>query len=99
MRGNDARRIHGRSSGFVLDRYWLRLGGLDETVAPSLSRTRCISAMSPISSLALQLPFRFEVRSLSGSLVSSAPARPCDDACGLNTLSSESDGNAADFLD
>jgi len=36
---------------------------------------------------------------LSGSLVSSAPERPCDDVCGLNPLSSESDGNAADFLD
>ena len=49
--------------------------------------------------LALQLPFCFEVSALSGSLVSSAPAGPCDDVCGLNTLSSEFDGNAADFLD
>jgi hypothetical protein len=49
--------------------------------------------------LALQLHFRFEVSALSDSLVSSAPARPCDYACGLNTLSRESDGNAADFLD
>jgi hypothetical protein len=49
--------------------------------------------------LALQLPFCFEVRALGGSLVSSAPAGPCDDVCGLNTLPSESDGNAADFLD
>jgi hypothetical protein len=36
---------------------------------------------------------------LSGSLVSSAPERPCDDVCGLNPLSSEPDGDAADFLD
>jgi hypothetical protein len=49
--------------------------------------------------LALQLPTCFEMRTLSGSLVGSAPARPCDDACGLNTLSSESGSNATDFLD
>jgi hypothetical protein len=49
--------------------------------------------------LALQLPFCFEVRALGGSLVSSAPERPCDDVCGLNPLSSKSDGNTADFLD
>ena len=49
--------------------------------------------------LALQLPFCLEVCALGGSLVSSAPAGPCDDVCGLNTLPSESDGNAADFLD
>ena len=49
--------------------------------------------------LALQLPFCFEVRALGGSLVRSAPAGPCDDVCGLNTLPSEFDGNAADFLD
>ena len=48
--------------------------------------------------LALQLSF-FEVSALGGDLVSSAPERPCDDVCGLNTVSSESDGNAADFLD
>src|SRR5687768_18023374 len=48
--------------------------------------------------LALQLPFS-EVSALSGSLVSSAPERPCDDVCGLNTPSRESDGNAANFLD
>ena len=53
----------------------------------------------PPTRLALQLLFCFEVSPLSGSLVSSAPARPCDDVCGLNALSSESDGNAADFLD
>ena len=51
------------------------------------------------SGLALQLPFCFEVRALSNRLVSSTPERPCDDVCGLNPLSSESDGDAADFLD
>jgi hypothetical protein len=49
--------------------------------------------------LALQLPFFSEVRALSGRLVSSTPERPCDDMRGLNPLSSESDGDAADFLD
>ncbi|MGV7219469.1 PIN domain-containing protein [Bradyrhizobium sp. UFLA05-112] len=49
--------------------------------------------------LALQLFFGFEVSALRGRLVNSAPARPSDDVCGLNTLSSESDGNAANFLD
>jgi len=48
--------------------------------------------------LTLQLSF-FEVSALSGSLVSSAPERPCDDVCGLNALLSESGGDAADFLD
>ena len=51
------------------------------------------------TALALQLPICFEVRALSGSQVSSAPERPCDDVCGLDPLSSESDGDAADFLD
>jgi hypothetical protein len=49
--------------------------------------------------LALQLPFCFEVRALSNRLVGSTPERPCDDVCGLNPLSSESDDDAADFLD
>ena len=49
--------------------------------------------------LALQLPTCFEMRALSGGLVSSAPQRPCDNVCGLDTLSSEPDGDAADFLD
>src|ERR1700693_5118643 len=49
-------------------------------------------------SLTLQLPFCFEVRALSNRLVSSTPERPCDDVCGLNPLSSESDGDAAVFL-
>jgi hypothetical protein len=49
--------------------------------------------------LPLQLFFRFEVSALSGSLVSSAPERPCDDVGGLNPLSIKSDCNAADFLD
>jgi hypothetical protein len=48
--------------------------------------------------LALQLSF-FEVGTLSGDLVSSAPERPCDDVRGLNPLSGEPDGDAADFLD
>jgi hypothetical protein len=51
-----------------------------------------------VSGLALQLSF-FEVSALSGSLVRSAPERPCDDVCGLNALLSESGGDAADFLD
>jgi hypothetical protein len=49
--------------------------------------------------LALQLPFCFEVRALSGGLVSPAPERPCDDMRGLNSFLSKSDGDAADFLD
>jgi hypothetical protein len=49
--------------------------------------------------LTLQLPFCFEVSALSDRLVSSTPERPCDDVCGLDPLSSESDGDAADFLD
>ena len=60
---------------------------------------QCDLADQLLFALALQLPFCFEVRALSGSLVSSAPRRPCDDVCGLNTVTSESDGNAADFLD
>jgi hypothetical protein len=51
-----------------------------------------------VISLALQLSF-FEVSALSFRLVGSAPERPCDDVCGLNPLLSESDGDAADFLD
>jgi hypothetical protein len=39
------------------------------------------------------------VSALSDRLVSSTPERPCDDVCGLDPLSSESDGDAADFLD
>ena len=50
------------------------------------------------SDLALQLPC-FEMGALSDRLVSSTPERPCDDVCGLDPLSSESDGDAADFLD
>jgi hypothetical protein len=49
--------------------------------------------------LALQLPFCFEVRALGDGLVSSAPKGPCDGVCGLNPLSIKSDGNAANFLD
>jgi hypothetical protein len=57
--------------------------------------------LRPISPaiLALQLPFCFEMRTLSGGLVSSTPKRPCDDVCGLYPLSSEPDGDATDFLD
>jgi hypothetical protein len=49
--------------------------------------------------LTLQLPFCLEVRALGDRLVSSAPERPCDDVCGLDPLSRESDRDAADFLD
>ena len=52
-----------------------------------------------VKGLALQLRFCFEVRSLSDRLVSSSPERPCDDVRGLDPLSSEPDGDAADFLD
>src|ERR1700680_3003476 len=52
----------------------------------------------PGQTLTLQLSF-FEVSALSFRLVGSAPERPCDDVCGLNPLLSESDGDAADFLD
>jgi hypothetical protein len=51
------------------------------------------------AALALQLRFCFEVRSLSDRLVSSSPERPCDDVRGLDPLSSEPDGDAANFLD
>jgi hypothetical protein len=52
----------------------------------------------PSGRLALQLPC-FEMGALSDRLVSSTPERPCDDVCGLDPISSESDGDAADFLD
>ena len=55
--------------------------------------------LARLLALALQSLFCFEVSALSGSLVSSPPARPCDEVCGLYTLSSESDGDAANFLD
>jgi hypothetical protein len=48
--------------------------------------------------LALQLHFP-EVSALCEGLVCPTPERPCDDVRGLNPLSSESDGDAADFLD
>jgi len=57
-----------------------------------------LTQVLPGSALTLQLSF-FEVSALSGSLVSSAPERPCDDVRGLNALLSESGGDAADFLD
>jgi hypothetical protein len=49
--------------------------------------------------LTLQLPTCSEKRALSGGLVSSAAERPCDDVCGLDSLSGEPDRDAADFLD
>src|ERR1700733_6795811 len=49
--------------------------------------------------LTLQLPFCLEVRSLSERLVSSTPERPRDDMCRLDSLSRESYGDAANFLD
>jgi hypothetical protein len=52
-----------------------------------------------VSALALQLPFCLEVRSLSDGLVSSAPERPGDDMCRLDSLSREPYGDAANFLD
>jgi hypothetical protein len=72
----------------------------------AVNRSLCIRASDDapkpfqiVLRLALQLSFCFEVRALSGRLVSSSPARPCDDMRGLNSLLSESDGDAADFLD
>ena len=52
-----------------------------------------------IQTLALQLPFCFEVRAPSDRLVSSAPERPCDDVGGLDPFSSEPDSDAPNFLD
>ena len=49
--------------------------------------------------LTLQLPFCFEVRPLSCSLVGSAPKGPSDDVRGFDPRSMKSDGNAADFLE
>jgi hypothetical protein len=63
-------------------------------VSPSFSADN-----DEIPILALQLPTCFEMRPLSGGLVSSAPERPCDDVWGLDALSGESGGDAADFLD
>ena len=65
---------------------------------PGVPRTLPEIRGDVMARLALQLSF-FEVSALSGSLVSSAPERPCDDVCGLNALLSESGGDAADFLD
>jgi hypothetical protein len=55
--------------------------------------------VNEVLTLALQLPFCLEVRSLSESLVSSTPERPRDDMCRLDSLSRESYGDAANFLD
>ena len=49
--------------------------------------------------LALQLPFCSKVSALRDGLVRPSPERPCDGVGGLNALSSQSDGDAADFLD
>jgi hypothetical protein len=55
--------------------------------------------VSDLSGLALQLPFCFEVRPLSCSLVGSAPEGPSDDVRGFDPRSMKSDGDAADFLE
>jgi hypothetical protein len=73
----------------------LRYGTTDRSVERMVKDGRI---PEPDLYLALQLPFCFEVRALSDRLVSSTPERPCDDMCGLDSLSSESDGDAADFL-
>jgi hypothetical protein len=70
------------------------VGGLDRNQHPRLMPSNLW-----VRTLALQLRFCFEVRSLSDRLVSSSPERPCDDVRGLDPLSSEPDGDAADFLD
>ena len=49
--------------------------------------------------LALQLHFLLEVRSLCFGLVSASPERPCDDASGLDTPLRELEGDTTDFLD
>src|SRR5665213_653990 len=67
--------------------------------ADSPRYTRSGITRSGAFGLALQLPSCIEVRALSCSLVSSTPERPCDDVRGSDSLSSESDGDAADFLD
>jgi len=53
---------------------------------------------------ALQLLFlfelcAFEMSEASFGLMGSAPKRPCDDVCGLDTPLCELDGDTADFLD
>ncbi len=48
--------------------------------------------------LALQLRFRFDMRTSGFGLMGSSPERPCDDARGLNPSSRKPDGDAADFL-
>ena len=49
--------------------------------------------------LTLQLWFLFEMRFLCCGLMSAPPERPCDYIGGLDTLSRETLGYAADFLD
>jgi hypothetical protein len=60
-----------------------------------MHRLTTVSRSVRLTCLALQLPFCFEVRPLGGRLVSPAP----EYVCGLDPLPSESDGDAADFLD
>ena len=83
----------------ALENYGVVFSGIQVVeISPCLRMAKAENQRGLIG-LALQLPFCFEVRALGGSLVSSAPERPCDDVCGLNPLSSKSDGNTADFLD
>jgi hypothetical protein len=49
--------------------------------------------------LALQLHFSLEVRSLCFGLVSASPERPCDNASGLDAALHELEGDTTDFLD
>ena len=77
----------------------LRIALGKETPAPIAENQNAAQPAAAEIALALQLLFCFEVRSLSDRLVSSSPERPCDDVRGLDPLSSEPDGDAADFLD
>jgi len=72
------------------------MGTADELVGAVAAPAHLASELD--GGIALQL-FCFEMGVLSDRLVSSTPERPCDDVCGLDPLSSESDGDAADFLD
>ena len=56
-------------------------------------------ALGLMRSVALQLRFLFEMRFLCCGLMSAPPERPRDDIGGLNALSRETLGYAADFLD
>jgi hypothetical protein len=76
-----------------------RVDAFRHRATPTMAHRAAASHGYQPLTLTLQLPFCFEVRPLSGGLVSSAPERPCDDVCGLDPLPSESDGDAANFLD